>query len=887
MNKAKTCKKTMVILTGLILVSGLIVFWKFIFGNQILAYADIGSDTYDQYLMSYQSVINHLKSGNFSLWDFNNGYGSNFYVMNLYDPFLIVIYLTGVLFGTKKIYDILVWLQILRMVLAGLFLYGFLSCFRLMEKSKLVAAYMYALCGYLVIWGQHYQFGTVVVLFPLLLWMTEKFLGKSSYGFGLALVCALECACSLYFSYMQFVVLGFYILFRIAWDGKLFSKAGICKTGRCYGFMVLGIGMGMFSLLPSAFQIFSVSGRMEGQPFLTRVMNALCLYQKPYYETLVKKFLSGNLEGINTYSGYMNVYESPNVFLSVLFVLAAAQFIILMWSKRYTGKQKLLLLLAVAAGAFVLLIQLGSMIFNGFSYPFSRHTFLCLPFFAWMTAEVLHQGWEKGKINLLVLFISGIAVTGAYLGCYYMEKRTRLPLALGILSVAIVATLGGSIYFQREKMRQLSYAGLVMAVMISMCGDAYYSYNRQRTTLEKEPSAYFDELYDESIEDALYLIEEQDNSFYRVEKDYTTGTSTSCLNNMAQNYKGVSTYNSVMNAGVSRYLLEFWPNLKIMNSSHFSFANAVQDDFQASFSNVKYVLSKKADLHVPGYELWQQCGDIYIHRNTHTDGLGKFYTKAFTEQAYEAAKETTDREFLQAENVLCDTVPSLTRPDSEMAVYTKTAVASDEQITQITSNGFDVILRIPAISQNDDEKYILEFDISFDTSMPELNLTVGSNTTIISVGPEPVHVSLSIPSDIHELRIHQDQVNIYQHAVITNKHLYISPVRDLTSLSEGIHFDKVERDSRISGTAQVDQDGILMMTIPYENGWHAFVDEKEVEIHKVNYGFSGIYLEKGSHIIRMEYHCPGFAAGAICSIGCLAFMILIWVIGHSNQKRKS
>ena len=33
MNKAKTCKKTMVILTGLILVSGLIVFWKFIFGN--------------------------------------------------------------------------------------------------------------------------------------------------------------------------------------------------------------------------------------------------------------------------------------------------------------------------------------------------------------------------------------------------------------------------------------------------------------------------------------------------------------------------------------------------------------------------------------------------------------------------------------------------------------------------------------------------------------------------------------------------------------------------------------------------------------------------------------------------------------------------------------
>ena len=305
--------------------------------------------------MNYQSLINHIKNGGFSLWDFKNGYGSNLYAMNLYDPFLMMIYLTGLLFGTEKIYGILVWQQILRMVLAGLFFYGFLSCFRLMEKSKLITAYMYALCGYLVIWGQHYQFGTVVVLFPLLLWITEKSLHQWKYCFGLALVCALECACSLYFSYMQFVVLGFYVLFRIAWEEKLFSKTGLCRTGKLYGFMVLGIGMGMFSLLPSAFHIFSVSGRMDGEPLLTRIMGALQLYPTSYYETLGKKFLSGNLEGINLYSGYMNIYESPNVFLSALFVLAAVQFLVLLCSERYSRKQKFLLILALAAGAFVLL----------------------------------------------------------------------------------------------------------------------------------------------------------------------------------------------------------------------------------------------------------------------------------------------------------------------------------------------------------------------------------------------------------------------------------------------------------------------------------------------------------------------------------------------------
>ena len=106
MSEAKTCRRTIMILTGVILVSGLIIFWKFIVGNQILAYTDIGSDTYDQYLMSYQTIINHLKTGNFSLWDFKNGYGSNLDAMNLYDPFLIMIYITGVLFSAEKIYDL-------------------------------------------------------------------------------------------------------------------------------------------------------------------------------------------------------------------------------------------------------------------------------------------------------------------------------------------------------------------------------------------------------------------------------------------------------------------------------------------------------------------------------------------------------------------------------------------------------------------------------------------------------------------------------------------------------------------------------------------------------------------------------------------------------------
>ena len=55
-----------------------------------------------------------------------------------------------------------------------------------------------------------------------------------------------------------------------------------------------------------------------------------------------------------------------------------------------TGRrQKIIGWIAVAAGMFSVLIMFGSLVFNGFAYPFSRHTFLLMPFFALLTAFML------------------------------------------------------------------------------------------------------------------------------------------------------------------------------------------------------------------------------------------------------------------------------------------------------------------------------------------------------------------------------------------------------------------------------------------------------------------------------------------------------------------
>ena len=125
--------RTVLILEVLLFFSGFLVYWDYVFGNHFLAFgtfADVGSDTVQQYLMHYHSVVNHIRNGNVSFWDFNNGFGINVFQMNLFDPTLILLYLIGLIRGANHIWGALVYVQILRILLAGLAGYLFLSEFQ-------------------------------------------------------------------------------------------------------------------------------------------------------------------------------------------------------------------------------------------------------------------------------------------------------------------------------------------------------------------------------------------------------------------------------------------------------------------------------------------------------------------------------------------------------------------------------------------------------------------------------------------------------------------------------------------------------------------------------------------------------------------------------------
>ena len=144
---AKWCGKDLkypALLFLLMTVSSMFMFRDYLFGDQLMIFNDIGSDTWQQYIMNYTAIVNDIRDGSFSLWDFSNGLGVNLFNFNLFDPFLMLLYGLGVILGPAHMLLFINVIQIIKMLAAGLVFYWLLSQFSFSPRAKLAAAYAIA-----------------------------------------------------------------------------------------------------------------------------------------------------------------------------------------------------------------------------------------------------------------------------------------------------------------------------------------------------------------------------------------------------------------------------------------------------------------------------------------------------------------------------------------------------------------------------------------------------------------------------------------------------------------------------------------------------------------------------------------------------------------------
>ena len=97
--------------------------------------------------------------------------------------------------------------------------------------------------------------------------------------------------------------------------------------------------------------------------------------------------------------------------------------------------------------------------------------------------------------------------------------------------------------------------------------------------------------------------------------------------------------------------------------------------------------------------------------------------------------------------------------------------------------------------------------------------------------------------------------------------------------------DSIEIDN-YGFTAKVtrDKENLVFFSVPYDEGWTATVNRKEVEIEKVNAGFMAVKVDAGVSEIRFNYTTPGLVNGLLLTGGS-CIVLLIYIIIWSIYKR--
>ena len=70
----------------------------------------------------------------------------------------------------------------------------------------------------------------------------------------------------------------------------------------------------------------------------------------------------------------------------------------------------------------------------------------------------------------------------------------------------------------------------------------------------------------------------------------------------------------------------------------------------------------------------------------------------------------------------------------------------------------------------------------------------------------------------------------------------------------------------VEGTVNARQAGVMFLSVPFDDGWHLWVDEKPAEIRRVNLGFIGTDLSPGTHSFRMKYRSRGLRTGGLAGL---------------------
>lgn len=609
-----------------------VVYKDFLLGEKVLLYTDIGSDSVNGFYPNTVHIMDYLATEGLPKWSFNRGMGQNIFPGSLSDPSLWLL----LLFGKGNVAYGIVYVEVAKIVLAGVFFFLFLRLLSLSPVATVVGGLLYAFHGYFILGTSGWFNHSFEPLFAAALLYAFELWFQRGRWWLLPLAFASAVSYHAVFLYLFALLVGGYAMVRYLAAREWRLREASAFFAKLVGLLLLGVGISsvfLFSNLAQLLESPRVSGELAAAGWLS-AQPVFKLIDPFLLMSLVARTFSVDMLGTgDAFRGWGNYLEAPVLYCGILTLLLAPQLFL-----QTTGKKRILLFVVAGLCLLPFVFPYVRYLFWGFSGPYFRtlSLFVVLPLLL-MALHALTAIERGGRVDRLTLwgmaFVCTVLLSVSMLAPFDALDST---LRLGVFAFLVLyATL--VLALTSVKFRHAAAVGIVLVVTVELAWFSWLPVNRRdavtASTLEQRG------LYRDETSDVVHLLRARDPASYRIEKDYASGPARALSLNDAQvqGYYGTACYHSFNQPSYLQFLqaVEAIPE---GSEPHARWSLGLRQSPRLhSFAGIKYFLTKKKNLDPylhEGYQPLMSIGEVTVLRNPYALPLGFTYDRYLTEAEF-------------------------------------------------------------------------------------------------------------------------------------------------------------------------------------------------------------------------------------------------------------
>ncbi len=787
-------KKEISVMFGMLALLCLTVFWKFVIGDAVYLFKDIGSDTLNTFYPTFINIAETLWRGELPGWSFEQGLGQNVFPFSLSDPTTYPLYLLG----NGRLSVGIVWVEMFKIICSGLLFFCFLKKLKVDAYAAYMGGLLYAFSGFMIIGSGWYIFSTLGLYVALLLLSFEMLYSEQKWWLFPVTV-ALIAAYNIFSLYTCSIFLLLYVIFRVLGDKQESGKQLTKLLVKMVILGAIGISISTVFSLPNLMQMFA-SPRVSGEASHVNSLFSTPVFQLgsgSYLLSLLMRTFSNDLLGNGSaYTGWSNYPDAPLSYCGLITLFLIPQLFIFL-------KVRQRMVYGALLGIFIFVeifpwFRSGFWLFQGdYFRDFSLYAAIVFVLFSAIALDKIIKG---SKVNLYVLGISLSVLLVSLHFPYQINTRNDFGLRFVIdneiqnkVTVFLMMLAFSLTLFSFNRFRQYLPFLMIAIVALEAVSFAQYTVNKRDVLSASELTKKVG--YNDYSNEAINFIKRQDNGFFRIEKNYwsTPAMHTSFNDSKVQHYFGSSSYSSFNQINYINFL-SICDVLDSKNEDQTRWTDGVKSTpLLQVLTGIQYFLFKGDWESYPvlrsSYSELGRFGDVTVLKSKFSIPMGVAYDTYITQSDFNKLNSTRKRVAL----LKAIMIPDMLAPD----VAAMRKISLDE---------------IPV----------------FSTDTDELAIEIGADTDKLKAS------SLHISS-------------------FSNNHI------------DGEINTKIKQ--------------LVFFSFPFDEGWSATVNGKDVDMLMVDGGLSAVIAEPGVNVISLRYFPPYVKTGlCLTLLGLLIFAVLLFKV---------